>query len=70
LRGTHWLLILSLIALLMPNSNQIGERVLAQTRSHVALAASGLGAALTCCIFFVLINNARDSVSAFIYFNF
>jgi len=70
LRGTYWLLILAFIAFLMPNSNQIGERVLAKTRSHAPFAAMALGAALTCCIFLILINNARDSVSAFIYFNF
>jgi alginate O-acetyltransferase complex protein AlgI len=70
MRGTYWLLILAFIAFLMPNSNQIGERLLAKTRSHAAFASAALGAALTSSIFLVLINNARDSVSAFIYFNF
>lgn len=70
LRGAYWLLLLAIGAFLMPNSNQIGERILQKCRTYSTVASATLGAALTCCIFLVLINSARDSVSAFIYFNF
>jgi len=70
LRGIHWLALLSAIAFVSPNSNRLGEIALEKCRVHARLAPSLLGAALTCCAFFVLINSTRDSVSAFIYFNF
>ena len=70
LRGVYWLLFLACIAFLMPNSNRIGEMALAQCRSRAAFVGAVLGVALTSCIFLVLINSTRDSVSAFIYFNF
>lgn len=69
-RGAYWLCLLASIAFLLPNSNRIGEMALAKCQGHAAFASAVLGAALTCCIFLVLINSTRDSVSAFIYFNF
>lgn len=70
LRGACWLSVLATIAFLAPNSNRIGEAALQKCRSHAAFVGTMLGAALTCCVFLVLINSTRDSVSAFIYFNF
>lgn len=70
LRGAYWLGILATIALLMPNSNRIGELALKNCREHATLMGAILGAALTSCAFLVLINGTRASVSAFIYFNF
>lgn len=70
MRGTYWLVFLSVIAFLMPNSNCIGKSALGKCRCHGALAPSVLGAALTVCAFLILVNSARDSASAFIYFNF
>lgn len=69
-RGTYWLVFLSVIAFLMPNSNRIGESALRRCRRHRALVPHILGAALTVCAFLILVNSARDSASAFIYFNF
>lgn len=70
LRGVYWLAVLSIIAFLMPNSNRIGELALNKCRDHATLVPTVLGAALTSCVFLVLINGTRTSVSAFIYFNF
>ncbi len=69
-RGVCWLVVLAAIAFLAPNSNRIGEVALRRCRSHAGLVGVVLGAMLTCCIFLILINSTRDSVSAFIYFNF
>jgi hypothetical protein len=54
----------------IPNSNIIGERVAILVRRHVTWPFALLGGALTLCAFLVAINATRDSVSAFIYFNF
>ena len=70
LRGAYWLTALAAIAFLAPNSNWIGEKSLQTFRSLSGFVGALLGAALTCCAFLVLINSSRDSVSAFIYFNF
>jgi alginate O-acetyltransferase complex protein AlgI len=67
------------LAFLAPNSNTIGERLrvwLASTATaaaatRVAAARAAIaGAALTLTVFLLLINALRDSISAFIYFNF
>jgi hypothetical protein len=54
----------------MPNSNAIGERTAILVRRHVSWPFALLGGALGLCAFLVAINATRDSVSAFIYFNF
>lgn len=69
-RGAYWLCTLAVIAFLMPNSNQIGEAALAVCRRHATFALAVFGAAMAACVFLVLISSTRDSVSAFIYFNF
>jgi len=61
---------LGAIAVLLPNSNGMGERVLALYRRHPQGRWLGLGAALVSCVFLIVINDARDAVSPFIYFNF
>jgi alginate O-acetyltransferase complex protein AlgI len=68
--GAGWCLVLGLAAAVLPNSNAIGEQVLAWFAAS-RRACIGLGsAALLAAVLLVLLNTARDSVSAFIYFNF
>lgn len=69
-RAAYWLAFLGAIALLIPNSNRIGELALANCRSRNLLSPLLAGTSLTCCALLVLINGTRDAVSAFIYFNF
>lgn len=68
--GLAWVAVLGFVALALPNSNWLGERV----RERFATARDlrvGLGAAaLLTALLLVLLNTARESVSAFIYFNF
>jgi alginate O-acetyltransferase complex protein AlgI len=68
--GAWWCVVLGAMAFGLPNTNRIGEqlRLWFEASRDVRLA---LGvAALLACFFLVLLNAARDSVSAFIYFNF
>jgi alginate O-acetyltransferase complex protein AlgI len=69
-RGVCFILALLAVSVAMPNSNAIGERVAILVRRHVTWPFALLGGALTLCAFLVAINATRDSVSAFIYFNF
>lgn len=68
--GWLWCAALIVLALLAPNSNRLGDAV------HARFAASRgwrdlLGAAaIALAIFLVVVNSARQAVSAFIYFNF
>ena len=71
--STHpwlWCAALGVVAVLAPNSNVLGERFLAwchkANRGVSFCGALAVGAIL----FLVLVNTARDSTSAFIYFNF
>lgn len=65
-----WCLLLGLVVVAFPNSNRIGQRLLdlAATRARWSMLAGGAG--LTVAAALVLVNTMRDSVSAFIYFNF
>ncbi len=63
-------LVLAVIAVLLPNSNWLGERALSCYQRRADLRWLGLGAALVACGFLLVINDARDAVSPFIYFNF
>ncbi len=65
-----WLAVLIAMTVLLPNSNVIGERVLALARHRAALRQMAGGAALAACTMLVVLNTTRDAVSAFIYFNF
>jgi alginate O-acetyltransferase complex protein AlgI len=68
--GAVWCAALGALAFLLPNSNAVGERVLAWfARSGDARMAVGSGALLIA-LLLVVVNTARESVSAFIYFNF
>lgn len=62
--------ILGVVAVAMPNSNWIGERIHEQCkRSHVR-SSLAFGFSAVTMAFLVVVNEARDTVSAFIYFNF
>jgi alginate O-acetyltransferase complex protein AlgI len=61
---------LGVIAVAMPNSNRLGEALHALVGRNAVARHLVLGFALTACLFLVLLNSARDSISAFIYFNF
>lgn len=65
-----WCMVLGLAAVLLPNSNRIGEGLLAMLDKRVAWQPAAGAAALAMVVGVVLLNTARDSVSAFIYFNF
>ena len=68
--GAGWCVVMALAAFLLPNSNCIGDRVReASQRSSTLQLALGT-ASLASILFLVVVNAARDSVSAFIYFNF
>ena len=65
-----WILVLGLIALVFPNSNDIGERLRQWLGRNSAWRALLGASALMLAALLVVINTTRDSVSAFIYFNF
>lgn len=68
--GLGWCAALLALSVLGPNSNRLGEsvqRILQERR--VAVPVVGAAATLLV-LLLVLINTARDAVSAFIYFNF
>ena len=69
-RGLQWCMVLGAAALYAPNSNQLGEALLKRLGVAIALRAVLGGAALCALLCLLLVNAARDSVSAFIYFNF
>lgn len=68
--GMTWCLALGSIAFVAPNSNRIGARVLEICRTSARTGSFVAGAGLAAALFFVLLNTTRDSISAFIYFNF
>ncbi len=68
--GYIWCAMLGGVAFMLPNSNRIGSSILELARNHRTARGWIGGAALTASFLLVMINTARDSVSAFIYFNF
>ena len=68
--GALWCVVLGAIAFAAPNSNRIGTRILEAVRHQASARQLTGGAALVLVLALVVINAARDSVSAFIYFNF
>jgi alginate O-acetyltransferase complex protein AlgI len=66
----YWCLVLGVASVALPNSNQIGKRVLDLLGNHTEWRPIVGGAAFALVVGLVLLNTARDSVSAFIYFNF
>ena len=68
--GALWCGVLGAMACLAPNSNHIGAALLARVR-HGALTRGFVGGlAGATVLLLVVVNTARDSISAFIYFNF
>ena len=68
--GLAWCALLGLIAFGLPNNNRVGEALRIRLQRS-ASARTAVGAAALClALVLVLINTTRDSVSAFIYFNF
>jgi len=65
-----WCVALGAVATLAPNSNRIGTRLLAALQQPSMIRAAAATVGLISVAFLVLVNTARDSVSAFIYFNF
>ena len=68
--GALWCAVLGAVALWAPNSNRIGDRLLWQLRERPQTRPLVGGAALVAVLGLLVVNSARDSVSAFIYFNF
>jgi alginate O-acetyltransferase complex protein AlgI len=68
--GALWCGALGLIAVALPNSNAAGEYMRDFVRRKASVAPALLGGALVGTLMLVVVNAARDSVSAFIYFNF
>lgn len=70
--GTGFLLcgILGAMALFASNSNAIGETIHRRCTQSRRFCAICFGASLVLAVFLIVLNEARDSVSAFIYFNF
>lgn len=65
-----WCLVLGASAVLLPNSNRIGDALLTRMRLHPSWRPAVTGAAMLCAVGLVVLNTTRDAVSAFIYFNF
>ena len=68
--GAVWCMLLGLLAVALPNSNAVGTRVLMWFAAFRPACIALGSAALLMVALLVLLNTARDSVSAFIYFNF
>lgn len=68
--GWLWCAVLMALAVLAPNSNRIGDAVQARFAGSVGWREVGGAAAVLMAVFLVVVNSARQSVSAFIYFNF
>lgn len=62
--------VLATVVLFAPNSNLIGEKMLALSDRWRLGRAALFGFAAVLVVFLVVLNESRDSVSAFIYFNF
>lgn len=61
---------LGVLAVAAPNSNRIGEQIHRLCARGLSWRAMVTGSAITLAILLVVLNEARESVSAFIYFNF
>jgi alginate O-acetyltransferase complex protein AlgI len=68
--GLLWCAVLGALAFLAPNSNRIGLLIHERVRGALLLRGAVAGFATATVLMLVLVNTARDSVSAFIYFNF
>jgi alginate O-acetyltransferase complex protein AlgI len=68
--GLLWCAVLGAVALYAPNSNRIGEWLLAALARPFSWRPAVAGATGVVVMMLLVVNTARDSVSAFIYFNF
>ncbi len=68
--GALWCAVLSAMAFLAPNSNRIGDYLLRFCQTKPARCALVSGFSSGTVVFLLVMNIMRDSVSAFIYFNF
>jgi alginate O-acetyltransferase complex protein AlgI len=68
--GAWWCMVLGLLAFTAPNSNRIGTALHALVRRGAIRRGIVGGMAAAAVLMLVTVNAARDSVSAFIYFNF
>jgi alginate O-acetyltransferase complex protein AlgI len=68
--GWMWCVMLGAVAVLAPNSNHLGERLLAWCHARTTGRQLLAGAALALVLGLLLVNATRGDVSAFIYFNF
>lgn len=68
--GWLWCTGLAAIAWLLPNSNRAGEWLRERYARAEGLRAFGAGVATLTVLLLAMLNQSRDSVSAFIYFNF
>lgn len=68
--GWLWAAALMAVVLLAPNSNRIGEAVQQRFAASAGWREIGGAAAVLAAVFLVVVNSARQAVSAFIYFNF
>lgn len=69
-RGACWLGVLAAIAVFPVNSNALAEWMLRHFRDRSGLRDVLLGTSLVLVVLFILVNETRDAISAFIYFNF
>lgn len=65
-----WCLFLGACAVLLPNSNWLGQAVRERLHERRGWIPTMGSAALVLAATLIIVNTARDSVSAFIYFNF
>jgi alginate O-acetyltransferase complex protein AlgI len=63
-------LLFGITVFFLPNSNQIGNAILAFCKKNNALPPVFIGASLIFVALLVIVNSLRASTSAFIYFNF
>ncbi|HEY8908236.1 MAG TPA: MBOAT family O-acyltransferase, partial [Rhodoferax sp.] len=68
--GLWWCGGLAVLAFVAPSSNKIGNQLLSVNHDRPAVRLFILGAALAAVVFLMIVNATRQSVSAFIYFNF
>lgn len=68
--GGIWCALLGAMACLAPNSNRIGDSLRAFCQTRPGAGALMAGASSAAVAFMLVMNIMRDSVSAFIYFNF
>lgn len=62
--------VLAAVAMFAPNTNAVGRRIHALAHAAPAKRAFILGFAATLVLLLIVLNESRNSVSAFIYFNF